>query len=224
MQPENNFSSVDQTELKSEKRTKGLVWLVVGFLAGALIMGGVLYFSFYNPSAQKQERLNWQIDALQAQVRSLQQSKEKMETPTTDSSASTAKKTSLTKIKDDGRFVFYDGVITVSGKYREVHPQNPIGGQLCFYPDSEAAALIPRDGSGVDDRAPWFCFKDQVKAKEKFGIDEKKIFGDNESQCIEGQATVQVSNYVVDKLEGETFDTASLDKIVSRGSYSTRCE
>lgn len=144
------------------------------------------------------------------------------------------KQTTLTKIKDDGRFISYNGSIVVSGKYnvRKSGPDYPevvLGGKLCFYPDNATGYLIPRDpnlwgpGSG-DARMPWFCFKDQYKAKEMFGINYDEIFSDKTIECIQGKATIEVSDYVVDKLESAVFDTANLNKIISKENYSTQCK
>lgn len=139
------------------------------------------------------------------------------------------KKTTLVKLRDDGRRVFYSGAITVSGKYQEYPPETMMGGELCFYADEKTGYLIPRDpnlrgaGGEGDGRIPWFCFNDQEKVKKLFGVDDKAIFRDKKIECIQGEATVEVSNYVVDKLESEVFDTADLDKIISKGKYSTQC-
>lgn len=135
----------------------------------------------------------------------------------------------LTKSKEENRYVYYNGTITVSGKYHEWSPDGLLGGILCFYPDETTGHLIPRDpdmwgpGQG-DERIPWFCFKDQEKAKEMFGLNDDEIFSDKTVECLEGKATVTVSNYVVDKMESSVFDTAELNKIVSKEAFKTTCE
>ncbi len=139
------------------------------------------------------------------------------------------KSTTLQKLRTDDRYVYYSGSITVSGKYKELEPTTLLGGQLCFYADAETGYLIPRDpnlwGEGnADTRLPWFCFKDQATAKTLFGINDDVVFRDTAVACIQGKATVEVSNYVVDKLESEVFDTAELGSIVAKDAFTTSCE
>lgn len=132
------------------------------------------------------------------------------------------KETTLKKVSEDGRYIHYEGNITLSGKYNEYHPNTMMGGLLCFHADEATAYLIPRTESDLRD--PWFCFnfEDQESVKAQFGIDDKKIFTDDNDLdvCIEGKATIEVSNYVVDLLEGETVDRAKLEKIISKEPYS----
>jgi len=128
----------------------------------------------------------------------------------------------LIKIKEEGFLVRYSGSITVSGIYRENYPETMLGGELCFYADDKSGYLIPRDSG--DRRNPWFCFNDQDEVKAQFGIDDAKIFADPAVKCISGNATVQVSDYVVNKMESSVFDTAALVKIISKDNYSTQCE
>lgn len=229
----------NQSELKNGGKMKNLFFVgVISSVLGALIVGSIVYFVLNNSYSEKQNQLNNQISVLQNQVNTLKQQKEMAEPQTTTdqnsvnqqtTNSQSKKQTTLTKIKDDGRFVSYSGSITVSGKYQELYPETLLGGELCFYPDNETGYLIPRDpnlwgpGNG-DTRNPWFCFKNQDKAKQMFGINDAKIFSDKTIECIQGKATVEVSNYVVDKLESEVFDTANLDRIISKENYSTRCE
>ncbi len=138
-------------------------------------------------------------------------------------------KTTLTKIKEEGRYVYYDGTITVSGKYQEYGPENLLGGELCFYADEKTGYLIPRDPNlwgenNGDTRSPWFCFEDQNEAKEMFDINDEEIFSDKTTKCVQGKATIEISNYIVNKLQAAVFDTANLDKIISKEKYTTQCE
>ena len=148
---------------------------------------------------------------------------------TTGEKSTTEKTTTLKKTSEDDKYVYYEGKITVSGKYSENYPDTLLGGTLCFYADEETGYLIPRDpnlyGEGKgDERNPWFCFKDQDKAKKEFGIDDQKVFDDSIVKCIQGQAKVEVSNYIVDKLESSVFDTAVLENIVSQDEYKKKCD
>ncbi len=135
----------------------------------------------------------------------------------------------LTKIRADERFVYYSGKITVSGRYQEYYPETLLGNELCFYPDEETKHLIPRDpnlwGEGQGDtRLPWFCFENQEQAKEMFDINEEEIFSDETIKCIQGEAEIEISDYVVDTMESSVFDTARLIMIISKENYETQCE
>ncbi|EKD63687.1 MAG: hypothetical protein ACD_51C00226G0007 [uncultured bacterium] len=128
----------------------------------------------------------------------------------------------LTVMNQEGTKVYYEGSITVSGKYQEYTPDSFMGGTLCFYPDDTTKYLIPR--SDEDRRKAWFCFEDQESAKELLGINDAEIFDDTTIECIEGLATIVVSDYTVDLLEAAVFDTANLGNIVSKEFYSTTCK
>lgn len=131
------------------------------------------------------------------------------------------KETTLKKVSQDERYIRYEGAITLSGTYREYHPNTMMGGLLCFEADEATGYLIPRTEN--DTRDPWFCFNfdDQEAVKAQFGIKDQEIFtDDNTDACIEGKATIEVSNYVADLLEGETVDKATLEKIVTKEPYA----
>ena len=154
---------------------------------------------------------------------------DKKEETTTETETVTEKTTTLQKTSEDDGHVYYEGKITLKGKYSENYPETLLGGTLCFRADEETGYLIPRDpnlyGEGQgDERNPWFCFKDQDKAKKEFGINDQEVFSDPAVTCIQGEAEIEVSNYVVDKLESSVFDTAVLEKIVSQGAYEKKCD
>lgn len=136
--------------------------------------------------------------------------------------------TSLVKTKSDDRFVYYNGTITLSGKY-QLQKEGILSNKLCFYPDNKTGHLIPRDpnlygeGNG-DNRNPWFCFNDQEVVKKQFNINNDSILKDKETKCIQGKATVTISNYKVDKMESSVFDTADLEEILSKEIFKTHCE
>lgn len=229
MEQEINQQQFNQSELKNRDKVKNLFF--VGTLCSFLVVLIVasIYFILNNSYSKKQNKLNNQISVLQDQVNILKQQKEIAEPQNTNNQNSINRQTTLVKIKEDDRFVFYSGSITVSGKYEELYPEGLLGGELCFYPDNETGYLIPRDSSlwgqgNGDTRTPWFCFKNQDKAKEMFDINDNKIFGNKTIECIQGKATIEVSNYIVDKAESEVFDTADLNKIISKENYSTPCE
>lgn len=139
------------------------------------------------------------------------------------------KETTLKKINQDERYLYYEGEITVSGVYYMYEPQTLLGGILCFRADEDTGYLIPREpdlyGEGMGDtRNPWFCFKNQDQAKKMFDLKMQEIFDDLEVECIQGEATVKVSNYIVDSLEAAVFDTAKLEEVVFKETYSTQCK
>jgi len=137
------------------------------------------------------------------------------------------RETTLKKLGEDNVHVYYDGKIIISGNYQELSPSAISGETLCFYADNATAYLIPRDPNlyglnNGDKRNPWFCFSNQNSAKNMFGISDKNIFSNiaTATSCIKGKATIEVSNYVVDERESEAYDTAKLEKIVSKEEYA----
>jgi len=147
---------------------------------------------------------------------------------TNNNQNSQTKKTTLTKTSGGDRYTYYQGSITVSGKYIEYNPDTMLGGILCFDADDKTGYLIPREpnfwGPGQPDtRSPWFCFSNQAEAKKMLGVNDKVIFQNKTVECFSGPATVTVSHYITDKLESETYDKAQLDKVVSSQKYSPSC-
>jgi len=137
--------------------------------------------------------------------------------------------TTLQKIKTEGARTYFDGNITVGGKFQEWSYSDFMGGILCFYPDDKTGYLIPRglidNENGVDTRIPWFCFENQLNAKQLLGItNDVAIFSDETIACIEGKATIEISNYVVTLSQREAWDTANLKKVISKEKYATKCD
>jgi len=140
------------------------------------------------------------------------------------------KETTLKKTGTGGQyneFVYYDGEVIVSGKYQESRPGSLGGNLLCFYPDDETKHLIPRDVDlfgNPDVRKAWFCFDDQKEAKSSFGINDEEIFRDITAECIEGDATIKIYDYVVNLMQSEVVDTAKLKEIFTKEPYINQCE
>ena len=211
------------------------IWITISAVViTALLVGGSVYVWQRSELASTETKLQQQITDLQNQITQISNdnpiaTENLIDEKKTNDSQYQKKDTTLTKAKEDGRFVYYDGSITVSGKYQELYPETLLGGELCFYADDETGYLIPRDpnlwgeGNG-DTRIPWFCFNDQDNVKELFGIDDNAIFSDETIECIQGKATIVISNYKVDKMESSVFDSANLDKIISKDPYKTKCE
>lgn len=210
------------------------IWITISTVViTGLLVGCSVYVWQRSELVSTEIKLKQQITDLQNQINQISQDNSIAENFIDDNKTNDSQyqkdETTLTKVKEDSRFVYYDGSITVSGKYQELYPDTLLGGQLCFYPDDETGYLIPRDpnlwgeGNG-DTRIPWFCFNEQENAKELFGINDDTIFSDKTIECIQGKATITISNYRVDKMESSVFDTANLDKIISKEPYKTKCE
>ena len=126
-----------------------------------------------------------------------------------------------------GNLVFYEGTATVSGYYQLLEPDTLLGDIVCFHADEETGYQIPRDpnmfgeGNG-DNRNPWFCFSNQEHTREALGLDNA-IFDDGLVECVSGDATVTISEYVVNKMEASVFDTAYLEEIVEMSDFETTC-
>jgi hypothetical protein len=112
--------------------------------------------------------------------------------------------------------VYYSGTIVVSGAFTirlDETSVQLIGKRVCFLPEGETRKLIPRDN---DRRTPWFCFSNQAVAEKLLQIPEQE----NGSCGVTGTAEIVISDYMVDKAEGDVFDTAKLVKIISRSTPS----
>jgi len=132
------------------------------------------------------------------------------------------KETTLRKIKQENGLIYYEGQITVSGKYT-LYPIYPwttedyphLNGQLCFYSDEETSNLIPRepqlngDVVSEDLRAPWFCFSNKVDTTERGLLPAH-------TKCPVTSATIEISNYIVSPWEANSYDTAKLENVISK--------
>ncbi len=112
----------------------------------------------------------------------------------------------LKKTKEEGVYVYYQGIVTLSGTYSLSNEGAFTGGLLCFYVDEKTSKLVPREAG--DSRNPWFCFKDQAAARSNLGIPKS---------CLNtrGSATLTIKDYVANLLEGEAWDTANISSVVS---------
>lgn len=118
------------------------------------------------------------------------------------------------KIKQEGSLVYYAGSVTLEGEFWypiSMSEREVIGDQLCFNVADTNAKLIPREQD--DTRSPWFCFKDTQPAAEQLGLTELAKLKVCE---LKGKVTVKVTNYVVDKAETDTNDTAVLVAVVKK--------
>lgn len=121
----------------------------------------------------------------------------------------------LVKTNTKGNLVYYSGRVTVSGtieRRTDDDSTEMIGDQVCLFPEKVSAKVIPR---GTDDsRDPWFCFSNRIAAMKLLQVPNQKPKG----VCgYRLEATVQVTDYIVNFNESEVFDTARLVQVVSRG-------
>jgi hypothetical protein len=125
---------------------------------------------------------------------------------------------SLSKIKTEGELTYYQGAIVVSGVFK-LNTQDEFQSGVCFVPKGTTAKLIPREN---DKRMAWFCFSNNEVALQLLNINEKQSHG----MCkFEGAATIQISDYIVDKTESEVSDLAKLVKVISSEKPRTKkCE
>lgn len=129
----------------------------------------------------------------------------------------------LILLKHDGDKSYFTGVVTVSGEFElrtDETTLEVLGEVLCFTPKGETAKLIPR-GKG-DSRMAWFCFVPQMEAWKLLKIPASPVAG----TCgYSGNATIQISNYVVDHNESEVYDEARLVKVISATApKSLKCD
>ena len=112
-------------------------------------------------------------------------------------------------IRSEGDLFYYEGNVTISGTYswqlNEIEQ-----GALCFFVKGPTEKFIPREH---DSRMPWFCFSNDREAKKAFKIPSSVPQGVCE---FSGQATIRISEYVVNRAQSSAHDTARLEEIVSR--------
>jgi hypothetical protein len=119
--------------------------------------------------------------------------------------------------------IYYTGTATLTGRFVRRLDKETLekqGDMLCFFPKGASASFVPRPKG--DPRLAWFCFSNQRKAKTLLKANDTKPKG---SCGMQGEATVVVSNYVVNSQEAEVFDTARLVKVIkSPGSRALSCK
>lgn len=111
---------------------------------------------------------------------------------------------------------YYSGSINVSGKFEMLLDETSVqimGKRLCFIPEGESQKVIPRDD---DQRAPWFCFSNRDQANKLLSIPKEEA-----GSCgFTGTAEIVISDYVVDKTEGDAFDEAKLVTVIKHSRVS----
>ena len=121
----------------------------------------------------------------------------------------------LIKQRTKGSLTYYSGLVTVSGKIErrtDYASTEILEDQLCMFPNKVSAKLIPREPD--DSRIPWFCFSNRIAAMKQLQVPNQKP---KDSCGFHLEATVQVTEYTVNRAESEVFDAARLVQVVSRG-------
>jgi|SRR6185369_11629005 len=113
--------------------------------------------------------------------------------------------------RTEGAQFHYVGELVLDGVYSYYGPKDEvIADQVCFYPTKEFTRFIPRESN--DHRKAWFCFRNTSKAKTLFAVDTR-LFDDPTVCSVNGAATVRITNYMVDRTEGDVNDQADLMEV-----------
>jgi len=113
---------------------------------------------------------------------------------------------SAQELRLDGRF-----------EYRtDEESRDVLGDQVCFFPDSLTARLLPREKS--DRRLAWFCFSNAADAKRMLNVPSSKPA---RSCGYAGKAVVTVTDYKVYRGEGDGNDVALLKSVGSASKSET---
>jgi hypothetical protein len=106
------------------------------------------------------------------------------------------------------------GELTLEGTFErrtDAYSKRVLGDAVCFVPDEKHAAALPRPAG--DERRAWFCFTNRAHAVKAFAIPPGR------TGCgTRGSATITVSAYVVSKGDGESVDTARLERVLAKGA------
>jgi hypothetical protein len=124
------------------------------------------------------------------------------------------------KQNQKGSLVYYSGSVILEGVFtysKSQENQEMIGDQVCFSPSQKDGKSIPREN---DKRVPWFCLKDSKRVKDILGI--TVLLNDPKVCSVSGNATLEIANYVVDRAETNTNDTAELVRVISITKPTTK--
>jgi len=122
--------------------------------------------------------------------------------------------------RTEGAHFHYAGELSLDGVYSYHGPKDEIlGDRVCFFPAKEFTGFIPRDSN--DHRDAWFCFRNTSKAKTIFAINTR-LFDDPSVCSVTGAATVRITNYMVDRTEGDVNDLADLVKVAKESQPSIK--
>jgi hypothetical protein len=125
---------------------------------------------------------------------------------------------SLVLAKKVGHLHYYEGSVVLEGVAERRVDKESVeieGDNLCFTVSATSRSKIPRDN---DERAAWFCFTERDTAIRSLQLPSVPAKGTCGYRL---PATVIVGSYVVNRLESEVFDTASLLAVKQRGALSS---
>lgn len=114
----------------------------------------------------------------------------------------------LVELSNDGEFIEYAGSITLSGFYFSDQGNIETQDFVCFWPNSDGQALLPK---GPDVKGyHWMCFSNGDEAKNLFdpGPHESEYSG-----CYKGLATVSIKDYSRYIAESEGISFAELTHV-----------
>ena len=116
------------------------------------------------------------------------------------------------KAINDGEYVQYNGTVTLSGDFTLIALDGLWDTErVCFIPDVASAKALAGAGS-----ERFFCFQDMEKARELLKIKPIQWNRYPPNVCeAKGAATVTVTGYEDFVVEGDSFDTARLVKVLS---------
>lgn len=106
------------------------------------------------------------------------------------------------------------GEITLEGTYErrtDAYSRQVLGDAVCFIPSEKFEKTLPRPAD--DERRAWFCFSNRAAAMKALALPARgKACG------MRGRATVAVSGYLVGKGDGESVDTARLERVLAKSA------
>lgn len=106
------------------------------------------------------------------------------------------------------------GELTLEGTFErrtDAYSKRVLGDAVCFVPDEKHASALPRPAG--DERRAWFCFTNRAQAMKAFAIAPAR-----QGCGLRGNATVTVSGYAVSRGDGESVDTARLERVLAKGA------
>lgn len=108
---------------------------------------------------------------------------------------------------------FADTSLSLIGRYEyrtDPESMEMLGGFVCFYPNTESIKILPR--SENPKQRIWFCFRNKAESKKLLALPTQQF----KSNCgFVGTANIRVNSYEAYYGEGDGFDTALLQSVVS---------
>lgn len=112
---------------------------------------------------------------------------------------------SMTLIKVDAHGLQFSGTVEVTGQYLTYSVDDPfLSGRICFE-NLDEGSLTRMPYEVTDSRDVWFCFTNEDFARTAFQNDA-------------GKATVTISDYYINLMESEVWNTATLQEVIQKSS------